>query len=301
MFLPAQERIATATAAIRQVSAEARADMHRLVSRTIRELNLHYKDAILQLREDILAYADTDGNLRLSELAALLTQVHATLGELGCARDELLLRGLTTAAEIGADLWYAANLKVATQALSRRAVKWVQSRRVGGLRLAERLVQLDQQTCQRVNATLKQAVISGQENRSGIRSGLEPSEPVPCSATPILQALEETLSGTPNSPYPLVLQLLRAEINYAHIVAYRAGMVVYADLVGERFIVSSCDPKVTVHDIHTQVDLYDLGPGVYPVGQSPWPLHPNALNFIEAVFANESSLGLILANRNLAL
>jgi len=45
--------------------------------------------------------------------------------------------------------------------------------------------------------------------------------------------------------------------------------------------------------------LYGLGKGVYPVGKAPWTRqHPAALNFIEAVFADEIAKEPSLTIRN---
>jgi len=46
---------------------------------------------------------------------------------------------------------------------------------------------------------------------------------------------------------------------------------------------------VVVHncDLHAGVNLHGMGPGVYPLGQHPYPAHPQTLSYLEAVFADE--------------
>jgi hypothetical protein len=109
---------------------------------------------------------------------------------------------------------------------------------------------------------------------------LQQTDAVACSIGIVLLTAQD-------SPYRNMLRLLRTEINRAHVAAYRAAMTTYRRTVGERLIVSPNDSRKRPNDIHSQVDLYGLGAGVYPIGKAPWPEHPNALNFIEAVFVDE--------------
>ena len=286
-------------AAIRQASSEARADMHRLDSRALRELNLLYEDTRLQLGDDILVHVDAQGNLTVQVLQALLAKVDATLAELHRGYQELLLTGLTSAAEIGADLWYVAGLKIAPRQLVEDAVQRVQSFTADGLGLADRLVRLEQQTRWLVADTLMQQIMAGDKAGQRVQALLKQGKQAPpdLTAQALLQQAEAVACslGTvlligQDSPYRHALHLLRTEINRAHVEAYRAAMVAYPRVIAERLIVSPNDCRRQLSDIHTQVDLYGLGVGVYPVGKAPWPQYPNTLNFIEAVFANELHL-----------
>jgi hypothetical protein len=282
--------------AIRQASSEARADMHRLDSRTLRELSLLYEDTRLQLGDDILVYVDAQGNLTVQVLQALLAKVDATLAELHRGYQELLLTGLTSAAEIGVDLWYLAGLKIASKPLVEDAVQRVQSFTADGLRLTDRLVRLEQQTRWLIADTLMQQIMAGNKAGQTVQALLKQGKQAPpdLAAQALLQRAEAVacclgtvlLTGQ-DSPYRHALRLLRTELNRAHVEAYRAAMATYPRVVAERLIVSPNDCHRQLSDIHTQVDLYGLGVGVYPVGKAPWPQHPNTLSFIEAVFADE--------------
>lgn len=42
-------------------------------------------------------------------------------------------------------------------------------------------------------------------------------------------------------------------------------------------------------DLHAKANLHGLGPGVYPVGATPWPAHPNTMSYLTAVFRDEVS------------
>ncbi len=288
-------------ATIHQASAEARADIHRLDSRTMRELSLLYEDTRLQIEDDLLVYTNAQGNLTVQILQELLAKVDATLVELNGACQELLLRGLMSAAEIGADLWYVAGLKIAPRRLAENAVRYVQSCTVTeGLRLADRLARLEQQNRLLVADTLMQQIVAGDRAGQMVQALLQQGKlaPVDWVAQTLLQrtdvvacAIGTVLLTDQDSPYRNMLRLLRTEINRAHVVAYRAAMTTYRRAVGERLIVSPNDSRRRLDDIYSQVDLYGLGAGVYPIGEAPWPEHPNMLNFIEAVFVDEIAKG----------
>ncbi len=282
---------------IRQHSAEARADMHRLTSRTGRELRLLYEDTRLQIGDDLLLYTDAEGNLTARNLPELLTKVDDTLVELHHAIQELLLNGLLSAAEIGTDWWYLSGLKMAPRQLAEAAVRYVQSRQDDqGRKLADRLARLEQQTRRLVADTLLQQIALGEQAGRPLqvawrRTGHKPAElatqtllqhtaALACSVGAVLSQGEESAG-------PAMQRLLYDEINRAHVEAYRAAMTTFPYVVAERLIIASHDARRRIDDIHTQMNLYGLGIGVYPVGRSPWPRHPDALNFIQAVFADE--------------
>jgi hypothetical protein len=288
-------------AAIHQASAEARADIHRLDSRTLRELSLLYEDAQLQIEDDMLVYTNAQGNLTVQILQELLARVGATLAELNGACQELLLSGLLSAAEIGADLWYVAELRIASRQLAENAVRYVQSCTfTEGLRLADYLARLEQHNHRLVTDTLRQQIVTGDWASQTVQALLQQGKPAPADlVTQTLLQQTETVAraiGTvlltgQDSPYRRMLRLLRTEINRAHVAAYRAAMTNYQGVVGERLIVSPHDSRKRLDDIHSQVNLYGLGAGVYPIGKAPWPEHPDALNFIEAVFADGVARG----------
>jgi hypothetical protein len=283
--------------AIRRASAEARADLRRLDSRATRELELVYEEARLQLQDDILALADASGRLPPAVQPLLLAQVDTVLAELSRAREDLLLSGLTSAAELGVDIWYAAGLPVTTSALVEQAVRQTQAAQpVAGRPLPEGGTDLDRQTRQVVHTALRRCLVLGNRRYRQIAQYRSRQQTPPpewrvqadwLQAATAAQAVGLALTRGADSPFAEAVQWLRTWLNQAHVAAYRSAMVVYPLVVGERLIVSSVQARSSLRDLCTQMNLYGLGAGVYPIGKAPWPRHPNTLNFIEAVFVGE--------------
>jgi len=288
------KEISSIEAAVHRASAEARADMRRLDSRTQRELHLLYEDTRLQMTDDILDCADSRHNLSVQALQNMLVRVDTSLTELQRGGQELLWTSMMSAAEIGTELWYVAGLKIASKLLAESAVRQVQSGLDDqGLKLADRLTRLAQQTRRLVTDTLLQQVMAGDRARRTAQTLLEQGKPPPTDllAQSLLQQVDAVacslgavlLTGQ-DSPYRTMARLLRSEINRAHVEAYRVAIASYPHAVGERLLIEPTDARKRPADIQTHIDLYGLGPGVYPIGRAPWIQHAAALNFIEAVF-----------------
>lgn len=291
------KEISSIEVTIRRTSAEARADMHRLDSRTQRELNLLYEDTRLQMTDDLLDCADSQNNLPVQALQNMLARVDTSLTELQCGCQELLWTSMMSAAEIGTELWYVAGLKIAPKPLAESAVRYVQSGLDDqGLKLADRLTRLAQQTRRLVTDALLQQVMAGDQAMRTARILLKQGKPPATDllARSLLQQVDAVacslgaalLTGQ-DSPYRSMARLLRSDINRAHVEAYRVAMATYRRTVGERLLLEPTDARKRPGDIQTHIDLYGLGPGVYPIGRAPWIRHSAALNFIEAVFDDE--------------
>jgi len=312
-MLSLHKEISSIEVAIHRASAEARADMHRLDSRTLRELNLLYEDTRLQIEDDMLDYADQQNNLPAQALQEILARVDTSLAELHRGCQELLVTGMMSAAEIGTELWYVAGLKIVPKQLAESAVRYVQAGvDTQGLKLADQLTRLAHQTRRLVTATLLQQVMAGNQAAQTIQTLLKQGKQPPADllARMLLQQVDAVacslgavlLTGQ-DSPYRSMARLLRTGINRAHVEAYRVAMAAYPRAVGERPIIEPTDAHKRPGDIQTHINLYGnphgnpygnpygnlygLGKGVYPVGKALWTQHPAALNFIEAVFADE--------------
>ena len=83
------------------------------------------------------------------------------------------------------------------------------------------------------------------------------------------------------------MRVFRTEINRAHGTAYQRSVEQVPGSVGPRFLLSPAHPKTDICDLLAVQNLHGLGAGVYPHGKSPWPAHPNTLNYVEAVFDDE--------------
>ncbi|MFO1434297.1 MAG: hypothetical protein U1F76_30135 [Candidatus Competibacteraceae bacterium] len=296
-MLSLHKEISSIEIAVHQTSAEARADIHRLDSRTLRELSLLYEDTWLQLEDDMLASADRQNNLPAQSLPEVRKRMDTSLTELHRGCQELLTTAMMSAAEIGTELWYVAGLKIMPKPLAESAVRYVQAGADDqGLKLTDRLTRLAHQTRQVIGTTLQQQVMAANPAAQAIQTfrqqGKQP--PTDLLARMLLQqvdavacSLRTALLTAQDSPHRRMAQLLRSGINRAHVEAYRVAMVAYPRAVGERLLLEPTNARKSLGEIQTQLDLYGLGKGVYPVGKAPWTQHPMALNFIEAVFADE--------------
>jgi hypothetical protein len=89
------------------------------------------------------------------------------------------------------------------------------------------------------------------------------------------------------NPLAAANRLMTTEINRAYTEAFVAGLSANDEVAGVRFLLSPRHPRVDVCDMHAGVNLHGLGPGVYPLGQHPYPAHPQTLSYLEAVFGDE--------------
>ena len=103
------------------------------------------------------------------------------------------------------------------------------------------------------------------------------------------RAVRQALTVDPNNAYSQALRVFRTELNRAHGQAYQSGAGAHPDVVGMKYNLSPNHPRVDICDVHAHANLYGLGPGVYPVGQAPWPAHPNTMSYLTAVFRDEVS------------
>jgi len=99
-------------------------------------------------------------------------------------------------------------------------------------------------------------------------------------------AASALLTGEGN-PRANALRLFRTEMNRAHGEAYRAAAFETPGVIGTRYLLSPNHPRPDICNMHSSVNRYGLGPGVYPKGKSPWPAHPNTLSYEEVVFDDE--------------
>ncbi|HML33845.1 hypothetical protein [Sporomusa sphaeroides] len=83
-------------------------------------------------------------------------------------------------------------------------------------------------------------------------------------------------------------RIARTEISAAWGEAFFAKHLDDSDVIAFRWVLNSRHPRYDICDVYATVDLFGLGPGVYPKGKYPRrPAHPHCMCPIEPVFAGE--------------
>lgn len=83
-------------------------------------------------------------------------------------------------------------------------------------------------------------------------------------------------------------RIARTEISAAWGEAFFAKHLEDPDVIAFRWVLNSRHPKYDVCDIYATVDMFGLGPGVYPKGKYPRrPAHPHCMCPIEPVYVGE--------------
>jgi len=287
-------------AAIRRGEAAGRRRIRSQVSGQLGELEAVYRRAAEEIRQEIAAAAGPDGNLRLDTLETLRRQIQARLDGLGRDRDELLQAGMREASRIGVSPFeQVPDMKTDLVNVADDALQFVRGLVAeDGLQLSDRLWRLNRGAREAVTESLEQAVIQGHSASRATTEFLSRGESVPASvrdkindaqAEKVARNASRRLIKTDDdrSAFRNALRVFRTEINRAHGQAFQAAAFEHPDVIGTRFLLSPQHPEPDICDMHARVNLYGLGPGVYPKGKSPWPAHPNTLSFEQVVFADE--------------
>jgi len=282
---------------IARATRQARQALDALSTEAEAELDALYQRIIHLLQQDLRRFADDQGALRLELFAEFLRQAQQRLHFARSAQQRLLFDLIAQAATQGATIWAAGGgvASAAIPALADAAARFViQFRAADGLQLSDRLWRLENGAIQQIAETLRRNVVLGRDARRAAADLL--GQPIPLELQRQLgldrvESLEKTLADVlmrdPNNVYSRMLRVMRTELNRAHGEAYQAGASRHPDVVGMRFRLSPNHPKPDICDTHARADAYGLGPGVYPIGQAPWPAHPNTMSYLEAVFRDE--------------
>ncbi len=300
--LASNQRTAT-PATIRRASAAARRSMNVLDRQALARLEGIYKAAVKDVQLRIHAYGDVSGTLRLEVMRDMLSQINARLDELTEARNTLLNNNLDGAALIGIKPFQDHAALVSADSFNQvayDAVNFVRSfADSNGVQLSDRLWRLDNNARDMVTRHIESAVIQGHSSSQAAREFLSRGQAVPGShqvainnanAINVARTFGRELMKGEMNPYAQARRLFRTEINRAHGEAYMAGAETHPDVVGFKYLLSPNHPRPDICDMHSAVNLYGLGAGVYPTReQCPWPAHPNILSYVVVVFADEVS------------
>ncbi|HSH43086.1 MAG TPA: hypothetical protein VK973_13250 [Arenicellales bacterium] len=287
-------------AAIRRGENAGRRRVQALTGQALGELESIYRRAAAEIEREIQTSADLDGNLRTTVLRTLLEKIRARLDGLGRSRDELLTSSLREAARIGVSPFEEVDgINTDLVNVAEDATRFVRTFVAeDGLQLSDRLWRLDRGAREAVAGAVEQAVVQGQSASRAAQEFLQRGEAVPtdvankvndANASRVAGRARRALLRTDDerTAYQNALRVFRTEINRAHGQAYQAAAFEHPDVVGTRFLLSPAHPRRDICDLHASVNLYGMGPGVYPKGKNPWPAHPNTLSFTEVVFADE--------------
>lgn len=282
---------------IARASAEAREKMALLDRETIDRLQALYQSAARELEEALLPYLDATGNLRVEVIRDYLRQIGSILANLSERQRTLLDGALTSAAYLAAGVFV--DPEAMRSLLAEAAVRFVERFvAADGLKLSDRLWRIDRGATQAIADALRRAVVMGRDASSAAADFLTRGEAIPPDVRARLgldgkeavgKVVRQALTTDPNNAYSQALRVFRTELNRAHGQAYQAGAASHPDVIGMKFTLSPNHPRTDLCDVYAHANLYGLGPGVYPVGQAPWPAHPNTMSYLTAVFRDEVS------------
>lgn len=279
---------------IRQASATARAKMLELDTATAERLKSLYQSVIAQLQQELAASA-TDNAIRLETLNTYLQQARQHLAELDRAQQVLLRGGLLAAAELGAAPWVGG---LALVQLADSAARFVDGFiAADGLKLSDRLWRLSSGTMADFRDVIRRNVVLGRDASRAALEFMAKQEALPLelranlgkdSVGSLSKAIEDRLLTGTNNAYSNALRVFRTEINRAHGEAYQLGAGAHPDVIGMQFMLSPNHKVRDICDTLATQNVHGLGPGVYRVGQTPWPAHPNTMSFLVAVFRKDA-------------
>jgi len=286
-------------ATIKRASARARTLMNRFDRESLKDLELMYRRAVNDIQLSIYQYANSAGSVRLESLQQLLNQTQTRLNQLTTARNTLLETGQSQAAQIAGQAFSGT---MPEGFITRAAIGAVEQARSfvaeDGLQLSDRLWRLDNHASTTIKQAIESSVIQGHSASQAVNELLLRGEKVTpdllnkmgmANASNISKQVNSLFTGTGN-PRANALRLMRTELNRAHGEAYMATGEDHPDFAGWKYLLSPRHPEPDICDMHSKVNRYGLGPGVYPSRQkTPWPAHPNTLSYTEIVFKDEIS------------
>jgi hypothetical protein len=286
-------------ATIRRASWQAQADANRLDARILKQLEDIYRAVLTDIQAQISNYAGINSVVGINNLQRIMQSVNYQLGVLGDQRTALLNAGMRENAEIAANVFSSIVDSQAVLSATNDAVRTARNFiAADGLQLSDRLWRVDNQATQKIGLAIQSAIIQGQSASQAAQDFVNRGLPIPAdirnkmsaaNVQGINRAIAYELVNSPDSVYANVKRVFRTEINRAHVTAYQQSLEGVDDVVGTRFLLSRNHPERDICDMHARANIYGLGPGVYPLGKSPLPAHPNTLSYEVAVFEEEVS------------
>lgn len=292
--------------ALKQVNEGLRA----LDENTRERLRLMFERSADRAAAVIRANAGRDGRVPSDALASVIGQIELILQELRDQQVEAIHHSIEASARNGSEVIGLLSAAVGVPAAALSALPAAEATiqetlqlvlngiADDGLNLSDRIWRNWQGAREDLIPAISRAVMAGesaaQATRDFLRRGGVASDDlitkIEFARSGALSQKARELLATPEAQaYANALRVFRTEMDRANILAARAGMYATEGVVGTRFLLSPSHPRFDICDVHASVNLYGLGPGVYPPGASPLPAHPNTLSYEEVVFEWEVS------------
>lgn len=284
-------------AAIKRATAVAQRDATRLDGQALQQLKGVYQTAVDDIDQELKAAADQNNIIRLERLNRVREKMKHALVRLEQSRFQLLKQMMHRSAALGVGPWEKhIGAVTASTALDKALLTTRTFTANDGLQLSDRLWNLKDYDNDVVVKSVQRAVIRGYDASRSAAEFLQKGLPVPgdiqkaqlaANASSLSKGIGRDLLRSKDSAYADARRLFRTEINRAHGTAYQTAAFEDDDVIGTKFVLSPNHRVRDICDMHSSVNRYGLGRGVYPKGKSPWPAHPNTISYEEAVFADE--------------
>lgn len=280
-----RRKIAAATALSREQGIARREERARRVQEA-------YAKAGEAITEWLKNQAGPDGEVPPERLPLLDAFIDELLKQLQEQWQKILAEGLTELALLGAAL-----VEVGAGSIAANAVE--QLRRfvaADGLQLSDRIWRINTATRQRIEDTLRGAIMRGATARESARALLGEGKGVSAEIAQAIRAaragqlgesVTDALLKAPGAPMRNALRVIRTELNRAYTESFVAAAFDYSDVAGVKFTLSPAHPRIDICDLYARANLHGLGPGVYPRGSHPYPAHPDTLSYLVVVFLDE--------------
>jgi len=291
------------------------------IQRGIEKLDLRVQAELLKLLEaaarDVAKVlkqaAGQDGLIPAHALPTVVAQIELILIELRDEQLKLLEEAVQQASDNGSDLIDALQSAAKAGEIPQSSIGKVPAASAAandalqavlhqlqddGLNLSDRIWRNWQALRETLLPQIQRSVLAGETARAATREALLRTGKASeadldrielARAGALADQADELLASEAGQAYAMAQRVFRTEMDRANILAARAGIYATEGVVGTRFLLSPAHPKFDICDVHASVNLYGLGPGVYPPGASPLPAHPNTLSYEEAVFEWEVS------------
>lgn len=294
-----------------RVALRAAGDRARTALEQFREERIAIEDKLLRvLATDVvdvlLRLAGPDGTLTAAAIPVIRDFLDGRLALLnrtwGTQLDDALLHAATLGAGVpgaaGARALAEPDLAGADPELVRAVIEALRRHvAADGLKLSDRVWRLTGLTRAQLLAAIENAIVRGHSAAQAAQELLGRGQPIPpevardlagAKAQAVAQRASNVLLGVEDDAILFKLErLFRTEINRAYTEAFVASLdkVPGADQV--KFNLSPLHPRTDVCDLYAKANLYGLGDGVYPLGEHPYPAHPQTLSYLTAVFTDE--------------
>lgn len=286
-----------AAAQIRRAQAAARRELEMLRRNRLEWLRQQFDALAAVIRRQLQRSAGADGVVPINALGVLRRQADQGAQVLGARIEAGIGESLAMAVSHGVSGIGAAAPAAALRLARERTLEALRAF-VGadGLRLSDRVWRVRDSTRQVIVRALEQAITEGW-------SGIEAAQRLigqGLAVTPEIRRamaaaglgnlerlMADVLLRNPGNPLAAANRLMTTEINRAYTEGFVSGLQDVPGIAGVRFLLSPRHPRIDICDLHAGVNLHGLGSGVYPLGQHPYPAHPQTLSYLNPVFADE--------------